>query len=394
MKYWIYTLSVLMISIAANAQTWTEQISNVTADLKGVYFGTTQDGVAVGLNGAITKTSDGGATWTSQFGGGTAHLFGVHYSSTQRVYAVGAGGTIIASTNGGIQWNVQNSGTTNILYDVFFASQTIGWAVGENGIILHTMNAGNTWSAQTSGTSEILNSVFFISTTEGWAAGNDNTVLHTTDMGMTWTPQSAPYGSYRDVRFISATKGWLCGGGSGTTIVTTDDGGQTWTQLPYGFTPYMMAIHFVTPQIGWGIVATAVNNYNTLRYSADGGNSWTQQNTPIPLSGEDIFFFNASNGWLVGSGGKILKYSTPVGLNESVDQSLLFSPNPTSDFLEVSHLEQPSMIEISDLQGRVVFQQMISSANKKIDLYSLSANLYLVKISNAAGSTTAKLLKY
>lgn len=393
LKHLIYKIALLICAGTANAQTWTAQVSNVTADLKGVYFGTTQDGVAVGLNGTITKTVDGGATWTPQFSGVTVNLFGLHYSSAQRVYAVGVGGTIIASIDGGVQWTVKNSGTTNILYDVFFVSQTTGWAVGENGTILHTMNAGNNWIAQTSGTSEILNSVFFISSTEGWVAGNDNTILHTTDMGMTWTAQSAPYGSYRDIRFISATKGWACGGGSGTTIVTTDDGGQTWTQLPYGFTPYMMAIHFASPLVGWGTVATSIVNYNTLRNSTDGGLSWTQVNTPIPMSGEDIFFMNASNGWLVGSEGKILKYSAPVGLNEISEMGISVYPNPSTQYVNFGNVTDPLIVEIRNELGQPVLIKKINTSEPQLDIKSLPNGFYLIRISDEDRTATIKFVK-
>ena len=51
-------------------------------------------------------------------------------------WAVGANGTIIKTTNGGATWKVQPSGTTKNLHSVHFPSPRRGWAVGDDGTIL------------------------------------------------------------------------------------------------------------------------------------------------------------------------------------------------------------------------------------------------------------------
>ena len=55
----------------------------------------------------------------------------------KRGWAVGWNGTILSSQNGGETWQVQTSGTTNHLWSMQFAADgKRGWAVGDKGTIL------------------------------------------------------------------------------------------------------------------------------------------------------------------------------------------------------------------------------------------------------------------
>ena len=52
-------------------------------------------------------------------------------------WAVGENGTILESDDGGEHWNARNSGTPNNLYSIFGTSDGKHlWAVGDNGTIL------------------------------------------------------------------------------------------------------------------------------------------------------------------------------------------------------------------------------------------------------------------
>ena len=66
------------------------------------------------------------------------------------VWAVGDNGTIVHTNNGGKNWVAQRSMTSALLQGVAFADANDGWAVGNVGTILHTSNGGKTWAAQTS----------------------------------------------------------------------------------------------------------------------------------------------------------------------------------------------------------------------------------------------------
>jgi photosystem II stability/assembly factor-like uncharacterized protein len=69
-------------------------------------------------------------------------LYDVSFTDADTGTAVGQNGTIVRTTNGGTTWVEQDSGTTNNLAGVSFVDANTGWAAGSNGTILHTKNGG------------------------------------------------------------------------------------------------------------------------------------------------------------------------------------------------------------------------------------------------------------
>jgi hypothetical protein len=57
-------------------------------------------------------------------------------------YAVGENGTILKTFNGGLSWPAQQSGTSVRLNGVYFLDLDFGFAVGDNGTILRTIDGG------------------------------------------------------------------------------------------------------------------------------------------------------------------------------------------------------------------------------------------------------------
>jgi photosystem II stability/assembly factor-like uncharacterized protein len=108
----------------------------------GVAFGNTSYGVAVGYNGYILGTSDGGRSWAQRSSPTTQGLYGAEMPDPQHAWACGGGGTIIASTDGGMNWTAQVSGTRSQLRKIWFVDDRQGWAVGDSGVILHTEDGG------------------------------------------------------------------------------------------------------------------------------------------------------------------------------------------------------------------------------------------------------------
>jgi hypothetical protein len=62
--------------------------------LNALHFSDAKTGWAVGENGLIMKTVDGGTNWKTQASGITSHLMGIHQSAN-KIYATGAGGVIL-----------------------------------------------------------------------------------------------------------------------------------------------------------------------------------------------------------------------------------------------------------------------------------------------------------
>jgi photosystem II stability/assembly factor-like uncharacterized protein len=174
--------------------TWAAQASDTAADLRGVSFAGTDNGIAVGiiplleLFGIIVRTTDGGGTWAVQYN--EYPLLGVARVNTMRAAVVGGFGKILLTTDGGVTWAHQPSGISNDLYDACFADSNNGTAVGEAGTILRTTNGGATWLAQPSGTTNTLYGVTFTNANNGTAVGADGTILRTTTGGVVGVKES------------------------------------------------------------------------------------------------------------------------------------------------------------------------------------------------------------
>lgn len=72
------------------------------------------------------------------------------HTDGQRGWAVGYDGTIVHTRDGGTSWQDQASGTRASLNSITFtADGQRGWAVGY-GTILHTADGGKSWQEQAS----------------------------------------------------------------------------------------------------------------------------------------------------------------------------------------------------------------------------------------------------
>lgn len=115
-------------------------------DLTDVVFLTPQNGFATGSvfdgTGAISSTTDGGMNWSTQpF---PSALFALTFPTNSVAYAVGNQGSILRSTDGGATWQSEASGIGNDLRDVAFVDTALGYAVGFNGVILKRTQPGDT----------------------------------------------------------------------------------------------------------------------------------------------------------------------------------------------------------------------------------------------------------
>ena len=101
-------------------------------------------------------------------------LWGVTFVDANTGWAVGDDGVILHTTNGGALWSQQESGVTSSLYAVQFVSPTTGWIVEP---ILHTTDGGENWNSQTAEPCCTgLRDLYFVDIDHGWAVGPNGVV--------------------------------------------------------------------------------------------------------------------------------------------------------------------------------------------------------------------------
>ena len=155
-------------------------------------------GWAVGLQGAIFRTADGGATWVSQFTDTTRTFRAVHFTDAAFGWAVGVrvtgvNNTVYKTTNGGSSWtNVSMADPNVFANDVVFTDPNTGFVVGGlsggQAVVFTTVDGGETWGRQT--VSGVTASQFFAlavvsesTGVDGWVVGegDDQVVAMTLD---------------------------------------------------------------------------------------------------------------------------------------------------------------------------------------------------------------------
>ena len=298
-------------------QTRTYRLVNarLVAGLAGLYsvFAATTAlaaGWAVGTNGLVMKSIDGGTTWASS-NPVVPTLNGVHFVNDNLGFAVGVNGAVARTLNGGDNWSTTNP-TTRTLNDVFFVDANHGWVVGNSGAALRTIDGGTIWTAS-SPTALALYGVYFVDQNTGWAVGAGVT-LRTTNGGVNWTATSPTTATLKGVYFVDSTKGWAVG--SSGTVIKTIDGGVVWTSSK-PTSVALNSVRFVSANTGF-----AVGGAGVVLKTANGGTDWTEQR-PVASELNAVFFIDGIDGWAVGVSGVLLKTtnggtdwapSTPAGV--------------------------------------------------------------------------------
>ena len=216
----------------------------------------------------IFRSSDLGATWTVQKefkypdSALDPPLYGINFFDDTAGCAVGGNGFITATTNGGSTWATRASNTTKSLYGIFVASPRKAWAVGQSGTIITTSDAFNSWSAEVCPVTATLRSVVFSDALDGYILGDGGTILKTTDGGTTWKVQSSPGDSLNAVKFLNASQGWVAADNG--KIFETSDGGGHWLNQATGVQASLTSVDFVDRwhgiAVGEGGVVLVTNN--------------------------------------------------------------------------------------------------------------------------------------
>lgn len=181
---WAVGENGLILNTINGGLNWNIQTIDTKRVLNGVMFVNQNIGFVVGANGVIGKTSSGGQKWNLLASNVAENLNDLYAVSQLIVYAVGNFGTVLKTVNG-VNWLSQTSNVTANLRKIVF-NGNVGWIVGDNGTILKTQDAGANWTQLTSGTTENLSSIFMYDLSEGYVVGVNGTILKTCNGGITW----------------------------------------------------------------------------------------------------------------------------------------------------------------------------------------------------------------
>lgn len=122
---------------------WQQAAVPVSADLNAVNFPSATQGWAVGNDGVVLHTGDGGVTWSKQLDGRQiGALLVEHYGALARVEPANEQWATLAADG----QRLIEEGADKPLLDVWFANEKVGYVVGVFNLILRTEDGGLHWT--------------------------------------------------------------------------------------------------------------------------------------------------------------------------------------------------------------------------------------------------------
>jgi photosystem II stability/assembly factor-like uncharacterized protein len=311
-------VSVLFVPYAAAAD-----LRNFDdAALHAVQFVDENEGWAVGDEGVLWHTVDGGQNWERQPTGIRASLRSVHFLNPYTGWiagreelpnGAGSAGVLLFTSDGGLKWRRLGSNAFPGLNRVRFVDHTTGFAVGDGTEafptgVFRTIDSGKTWKPVSGTRCPTWFAADFQDADNGVLGGAWGRLAVVRQGSVSGTAQAPSATTCRDLKITGGRAIAVDEGGS--IRINRDAGNARWSyadlRLP---TEIRASLSFRSVSCFHRHVWVAGRPGSVLLHSQDLGESWELLSTgqPLPLNG--IFFASAQSGWAVGEFGSILHTS-------------------------------------------------------------------------------------
>ncbi|MDP4237261.1 MAG: YCF48-related protein [Bacteroidota bacterium] len=359
------------IQTQEGVQGWAQQNSGLSSELLGVSFSSKDTGWIATGSLSILLTTNGGKNWTqSIISRGSCHIAALNGQTA--VYAACSGENLLFTDDGGANWTPSKIDSAyNIeIVDISFPTPLIGYMLCDNFSILRTEDAGQNWKTYRLGFGPLdfpeFHAINYLDSTNGMIAGSgtilrmfgtgyvmqrDTTVFRGINLfGCELVKQNIEYVVGEEIIPDSATYP--------AVIVRSTDGGHTWKKTyPNGnSTAEFSGISFPDSLHG-----TVVGNAGLIYHTANGGETWTKQESGVTTDLNAVNFVDSLTGTAVGSDGVILHtinggYSW---VNPTQRDSLIIQtyPNPATQAINFQYslpLPQNVSLSLYDIAGRSV----------------------------------------
>jgi photosystem II stability/assembly factor-like uncharacterized protein len=233
--------------------------------------------VAVGPRGHIVVSLDAGATWQQSPVPLSSDLTAVYFPSPKIGWAVGHDGIVLASTDGGVTWTKQLDGRA--INDLVLADIKAKLEANPESAELRNL-AAEAERNKEQGPDKPFLDVWFENDTTGYVVGAYGLLLKTTDAGKTWQSWFDRQDNPRlmNLYSIRPAAGALYISGEGGTVLKLDPAAQRFVAAPVDYAGSMFGV----VDAGDAVLVYGLRG-NAFR-SADGGATWTKIDTKLPAS--------------------------------------------------------------------------------------------------------------
>jgi len=233
--------------------------------------------IAVGQRGHVVVSSDGGATWKQSPVPVSSDLTAVFFVGDKQGWAVGHDGVILHSGDGGERWDVQLSGlTANDLLVAAMERRVAAEPASEEAKKL--LAEAKRYKEQ--GADKPFLDVWFADTLQGYAVGAYNLIFKTADGGKTWEPwfDRTENPKFFNLYAIRPAAGSLYIAAEGGLVLKLDAVAQRFRALSL---PYNGSFFGIADADSAALVFGLRGN---VYRSADGGKSWTKVDAGLPAT--------------------------------------------------------------------------------------------------------------
>lgn len=260
--------------------------------------------VAVGEFGLIVRSDDQGASWVQSPSPTSVMLTAVHFVDDRNGWAVGHDGVILGTHDGGVSWAVQFSGRqgdpqmlqaarAQLARTPQSAAEHAGSAPGGPTATRHELAEDALAAAEAAveaGPSRPLLAVRFVDAHHGFAAGAFGQLFETTDGGRHWLYIGDRLDNLEGLHLNSITltpEGDTLLAAEAGTVFRSSDMGRSWARTAVGYKGYL-----------YGVLAFARSVWVAYGFkghafrSIDAGNHWA----PVPSRSEKTIVAGALHG--------------------------------------------------------------------------------------------------
>ena len=276
---WLAQVAVLTLLAAPNApyaDPWAETMPLARSSL---LLDVAREGsriLVVGERGQILLSSDRAVSWQQAEVPTRTTLTAVRMVG-DHAWAVGHDGLILHSDDGGLTWAAQRSSAEpdRPLLDLWFADQSHGVAIGAYMLVLSTEDGGRTWHARIDDPDgPHANAIAEAPERSLYVVGEFGEILRSGDRGRSWSRLDSPYeGSLFGV--LTPNDGAILVFGLRGHLFRSEDRGASWRQIPTGTSATLLG--GLVRADGRIVVA---GSDGTLLVSDDGGHSFRLQHRP------------------------------------------------------------------------------------------------------------------
>lgn len=292
---------------------------NTTSAIHAIDFYDDKNGLAVGTNDLILKTTDGGNTWT-QIPSATGYLFySLQYVDSQTIYLSGykietgapVKSAFFKSTDGGNNWNLISEIPGYRITSFDFINSSLGFACGNKSGIFKTTDGGNNWQSVTMDYINVMfDQIKAASIDTVYAVGNLGKIIKSFDGGNSWieiNPMRISLPSFNDTLIDTAPatfKSIVCSSSDRITVagnlepsrmgwvMTSYDGGYSWEEEKTitGSKPLILKI---VGNASGGLIATGDQGIILTKSSEDKfewlpARGLSATNIPDPMAAPDV----------------------------------------------------------------------------------------------------------